>query len=234
VFAVREITIENMSSTQSANVTFTFSGQVTAVTSAIGAASASVVSSVRFDRVDVPEFLLSSSSSAPPSNTVIFPPHSFTFDIAPSDSVILISVGSIATDIMVSSPTASAIALGTGVDNEDFTNNSLASIGVHTRKAAASAYTLSLSGVDQTLFNAVASFSVPGFIDQLTTNGVHIVPIESTFTATLGPGETANSLHTSTNEVRVSAVPEPSTYLLFATGLLGIIGYAWRKRKRAA
>jgi hypothetical protein len=28
-----------------------------------------------------------------------------------------------------------------------------------------------------------------------------------------------------------SAIPEPSIYLLFATGLLGILGYAWRKRK---
>jgi hypothetical protein len=31
-----------------------------------------------------------------------------------------------------------------------------------------------------------------------------------------------------------SQVPEPSTYLLFGTGILGLLGYAWRKRKRAA
>jgi hypothetical protein len=31
----------------------------------------------------------------------------------------------------------------------------------------------------------------------------------------------------------IAAVPEPSTYLLLATGLVGLIGYAWRKRKRA-
>jgi hypothetical protein len=31
----------------------------------------------------------------------------------------------------------------------------------------------------------------------------------------------------------VDVIPEPSTYLLFGTGLLGILGYGWRKRKQA-
>jgi hypothetical protein len=33
--------------------------------------------------------------------------------------------------------------------------------------------------------------------------------------------------------LELKIVPEPSTYLLFATGLLGIIGYGWRKRKQS-
>jgi hypothetical protein len=114
--AVEEISIQNMSLTEFANVTFTFSGQASADTSATGNASAAVSGSVRFDRVDVPEFLLSDSVSAPPSGTRILPPHSFTFDIAPSAYVILVSVESIATDLMVASAMASAMARGTGVD----------------------------------------------------------------------------------------------------------------------
>lgn len=227
VFAVRDITINNMSSTQSANVTFTFSGQVTALASMTDGASASVSSFVQFDRVDVPELLLSNSISAPPSHTGIFAPQSFNFDIAPGGSVILTSVGSIAADLMITSLGASAMALGTGVDNEEFTNNSpLASITILQKKnKTSSQYELSLQGVDEALFTAVASFSVPGFKDALTVDGLQVVPLETSFTAMLGPGQSVTSLHTSTSEVRVSAIPEPLTLMLLVIGVASLVGY---------
>ena len=45
----------------------------------------------------------------------------------------------------------------------------------------------------------------------------------------LSPGEGSASITEFSQTF--SQVPEPSTYLLFATGLLGIIGYGWRRRK---
>ena len=33
------------------------------------------------------------------------------------------------------------------------------------------------------------------------------------------------------DNVRFSAVPEPSTFVLLGTGLFGLLAYAWRKRK---
>lgn len=126
------------------------------------------------------------------------------------------------------------MALGTGVDNEEFTNNSpLASIAVVQRKIKASSqYELSLQGVDEALFTAMASFSVPGFKDALTVDGLQIVPLETSFTAMLGPGESVTSLHTSTNEVKVSAVPEPSTVVLLVIGVASLVGYrGWPGQK---
>jgi hypothetical protein len=34
-------------------------------------------------------------------------------------------------------------------------------------------------------------------------------------------------------QVTVSAVPEPSTFALLGAGCLGLLGLAWRKRRRA-
>jgi hypothetical protein len=31
-----------------------------------------------------------------------------------------------------------------------------------------------------------------------------------------------------------AAIPEPNTWLLFATGIVGLLGYGWRKRQQIA
>jgi len=31
--------------------------------------------------------------------------------------------------------------------------------------------------------------------------------------------------------LRVTSIPEPSTVMLFVSGLVGLLAYAWRKRK---
>jgi hypothetical protein len=239
VFATREISIQNTSLTEPANVTFTFSGQVTAIATTTGDAVASVSSFVRFDRIDVPELLLSNSVSAPPSHTGVFPATSFNFDIAPGGAVLLSSVGSIATDVTIPSPSddttafTSATALGTGVDSEDFTNNSSVPVQVNVAKRVReSSATLSFSGLNDTLFTGIASFSVPGFTFQLTSDGVNTLPLETTFTATVEPGQTVNSLHTSTNKVTVTAVPEPSTSALLGVSLVGWVSYRFLLRSR--
>lgn len=35
-------------------------------------------------------------------------------------------------------------------------------------------------------------------------------------------------------QLQTTAIPEPSTFVLFGIGMLGILGYSWRRRKKAA
>ena len=45
------------------------------------------------------------------------------------------------------------------------------------------------------------------------------------------PGGTAGTALTLTLHAEVQLVPEPATLAMLATGLLGLLAYAWRKRK---
>jgi hypothetical protein len=46
------------------------------------------------------------------------------------------------------------------------------------------------------------------------------------------PGSNFNGTVTITAAFSESTVPEPSTGLLLATGLVGLLGYGWRRRKQ--
>ena len=64
--------------------------------------------------------------------------------------------------------------------------------------------------------------------DSTTFSGLGLTP--GTYVYTWGSGDTADSL---TLQIGPAAAPEPSTLAGAATGLLLVIGYTWRKRRRA-
>jgi hypothetical protein len=82
-----------------------------------------------------------------------------------------------------------------------------------------------------------------GVCEAFNTGGGLLTYIDSPFgggfdpagtlpTSTLGPG-TPNFFSAANMRFDVVATPEPSTYLLFATGLLGLLGYGWRRKRTA-
>jgi hypothetical protein len=84
--------------------------------------------------------------------------------------------------------------------------------------------------------NAFTVGEGPGFNGRL---GTLATLRDFTFTNTVNtpfeipPGTLAVVDFQLTSGGSAAAVPEPSTYLLFATGLLGLLGYGWRYRPRA-
>src|SRR5262249_1325901 len=107
------VTLQNTSSTQSAEVIFTASVGFTASASATRAASAAASVSGTIIRADTGQTIFSGSISAPPSQTLTFPQQSFTFDMAPGGSVTLSITGANAADATASSPRGSATAIAT-------------------------------------------------------------------------------------------------------------------------
>jgi PEP-CTERM motif len=64
-----------------------------------------------------------------------------------------------------------------------------------------------------------------------TSLGVHTVALD-VYQIGTGTTPSANPFgFLYTGEVNTSPVPEPATYLLFATGLLGLLGYGWRRKQ---
>jgi len=81
--------------------------------------------------------------------------------------------------------------------------------------------------VDDTLtFSGTGTFTAVGItFDDLTSGtytGIGNGPIS-------GPGD-----FTGTVTLNISAVPEPSTFTNMGLGLLGMAGYGWRRRRKAA
>jgi hypothetical protein len=71
----------------------------------------------------------------------------------------------------------------------------------------------------------VTTFSLEGIMPPVDTADPSAFPTFLDFTGT------ATNL---TMTALSSAVPEPSTWLLLATGLVGALGYGWRQKRRMA
>ncbi len=71
------------------------------------------------------------------------------------------------------------------------------------------------------------------YLQDVTTVPMGLVPVGGNYTAT-GFGFVAqrgSSYELYADNFRIGAIPEPSTLALLASGLIGLLAYAWRKRK---
>ena len=84
-----------------------------------------------------------------------------------------------------------------------------------------------VNGVTKTLVSTNVSNFVPG--DNYTTFLAQS-PTSGTLRVTFGGG-TYGGVFSAMQIVGVSDVPEPGTVIILSTGLIGLLAYAWRKRK---
>jgi hypothetical protein len=126
-----------------------------------------------------------------------------------------------------------AMFLGNQPANITFSLAALASkVGIGMTFVNNSGHTVKINGGSAIDFTAL-----PGFVFGNVRNGYLIIdqqsgdaPITSlTFTNASLPSETLLMDHLAFN-----VVPEPSSLILFAVGILGVLGYGYRRRKKAA
>jgi hypothetical protein len=98
-------------------------------------------------------------------------------------------------------------------------SNFLAGLGPYSNPAQEAAL------IDQAIDQAVArALSLNGNVASLS--GFHLFPAGTTFTAANGGVEYADGVN-----VGLTSTPEPSTWLMLATGLLSFLGISWQQRK---
>jgi hypothetical protein len=154
----------------------------------------------------------------------------YTFDIASGATVVLKSTGDASATASASSPSGSAQAIASDSGTSTI-STSVSGVALTITSDPPTAYMLSVTGDNPPMATGFASFSVVGlFTDSLTT-GSKSVPLTGTIlSTTLDAGTPLVSSATSSNEADAAVAPEPSTLLGALVGLLGLGGYAWRRR----
>jgi hypothetical protein len=64
-------------------------------------------------------------------------------------------------------------------------------------------------------------------------DGSLLLPTANTISITVAPDATNNYDDIMFRNIRISTVPEPSTFALLGIGALGLLGYGWRRRRKA-
>ncbi len=89
-------------------------------------------------------------------------------------------------------------------------------------------------GSDPGFFSLDTSLPAVGAANRVDLNEANVCGADCTLYQVTNAKGTVNYLvHSDVEEGRDTDLPEPSTWLLLATGLVGLRGYGWRRRKPA-